>query len=182
MSEIDWGKPLRNADVHDDEWLFLANDPQNPGWFWCRPKESWIAERFNLSGVCWHGKIVLENIPPEPEREEGEMWLGLAGTEPDPIEIIATWHTDTWWENGDAWHTFKPLQRVYRFKEYRPADTCPPPLTGEKFEIEGESGTFRGVWSEEDEAFEWVVCGEGHYRSFAWIRDKRWRPIQEPQS
>lgn len=180
MTKIDWCREFicgweyieRLTDKSHGEYNLLCRQtvPGN------RPA---IFDTFNEDGVSRCG-LQLENIPQEPEREEGwyeAYWQG-------GIVSLAYWDGYSWYqdERGIPGDNIDPpdrvIARVYLSGEYRPADKCPPPMDGTPFEVEGEESGYR-VFMQTDGDY-LAIPDNNHYSRWGLsiLLGKRWRPVQ----
>lgn len=140
---IDWTKPVRGKKNHDARIVIEHSNDLHVFGYYNNSATVWdkrgfpVIGAFAITGEAFED-FALENIPQEPEREEG-LWLVQDGGGYD----IYGWDGDSWYCRGTSVEDPSIVfQRVYLSDEYRPADECPPPTTGVAFNVEGEEGRF----------------------------------------
>lgn len=189
MTKIDWGRPLRRVPMQtvseeDQIWHYVGPSTETPGYHYCECADGGT-RRFNGNGCSLTGERI-QNIPPEPEHKEGWYEVDWAGGSAS----VCFWSGSDWFKDEDCdpdealKSPFRVVSRHYLSCEYRPADTCPPPLTGEKFEVEGDYGPVWATWDCPGHGIRliWVDKANATTHHGNWILKKRWRPIQDTQS
>ena len=143
-------------------------------------------ERARIEAAMKEFQAKVDSLPPEePEREEGwyEASFGSAGL------TLAFYSEPNWYRDDDSAHeATDPLPvpifvgpRHYLSDQYRPANTCPPPLTGELFEIyHGHAKPIEVRYSEATDSWHEPGCEDPTY-AFSWIQNQVWRPLQDSQ-
>ncbi|TQV80339.1 hypothetical protein [Denitrobaculum tricleocarpae] len=153
---------------------------------------------FMASGEGWNGEYGAGDNPEsddyfcrireealfaaqEPDLEEGwyEVSFGSAGL------TFAFYSEPNWYRDDDSAHeALDPLpiphfigQRHYLSDQYRPADICPPPLTGEPFEVEGMPQITFSLGFAVSGVLE-VISSGSRRPVYDWLSGKRWRPQQ----